>query len=1177
MDGAAPVPEVVPEIPGLVLGARLGSGGFGVVWEAGRGDGAVDLAVKVAHGAGLAYRRRFEREAEALQRVGPPHVPALRETGFLEDGSPYIAMELLRGQTLGELIAGHQTPPPLPVVQAAADAVLASLVAVHAAGLVHRDLKPDNIFVRPDGSAAIMDFGLTRMAEAADLTRTGIVVGTSEYLAPEQLRGDPDVDLRADLYAFGAILYQLLCLRPPFVGDAASVQHGHLALRPMRPGLVRPLPAALEALTLDCLAKEPDRRPATASAVRDRLAQACAEPVAAHPAPRPFTAPGPGPQPVVLVAIESEGSSVALSDAVQRAGGWLARQRGRHYLAAFASPWAEDPLRAAHAAALQIVADEGGRAAVHLAQVTVVPRPGRAPVLTGEAIDRPESWLPEESWSGVHVGAELAGRVQSGDVAAPPLVGREAAARAMEASAARCFADGSPALFTIVGERGLGKTRMLDEAAACALRLAPGVRTFRLRCGDRAQPASELVRELGVPGPAGEALRDLAARGPVALLVDDGHRADDALLDAIEHATSGPSGARLWIALAALPSLVAEIRPRWGLRAEHHDLVELGPLDPADAAELAAHLLLPAEYPPLSALAQLADWSGGNPLHLTEAVRALERGGLVRRRAGAEGHYLATELLDGLPSSPVVEWLGIRALAELPAPVAACARLAAVLGPEFARDELERVQEAMERDGELVPAIDVGVGLGELDRAGLVRREENGERCRFRSALLREAIYQQLSPEERARLHRHALAAARGRAEALPHVARHAAACGETGEAADAFLALADAAHASHRDLEAEQCYTRVLALVSDGERRMRALAGRGRIRYRIDRLPQAIEDLAAARALAGERGDARAEADLLLDEATALDWMEAVAASSQRVEEARPLVEASGDDKLAVRLSVAIGRSHWRAGHAALAREVLDETAVTALRVGDDESRIISVLLGSAIRVGEGQSGEARAGFDEVIDRCVRSGDRLHLQAALICRSVLATADSLEDGLADLRRAIAIAREDGHPSNEGKACFNCAELLFWSGEESESLQLARRTKLLEERFSGRVLPRTSLLIARILAGRGEPAAAAELAWLRRHTDAGDWREGDHLLARALELHLAGGSPDDWEALVEPARSRLPPEEFLEVLYWRARSSATERGPILAEAEKLLDLCPLLRPRLARLTSEPDA
>ncbi len=1145
-------PVEPPDVPGVTLLAPLGAGGFGVVWDA-RDAAGEPVAVKVGHGSGELTRARHRREAEALRRVGPPHVPALHVDGVLEDGRPYLVMERLEGRTLAAIIEEHAEPPPLETVHALAAALLESLAAVHARGLIHRDLKPENVFVREGGAAAIMDFGLARVPDAPGLTRTGAVLGTAEYLAPEQLRGE-EPDTRADLYAFGVVLYELLTLRPPFVGDRATVEHGQLTLRPLRPGVLRPLPPALEQLVLACLAKEAARRPATVAAVRAGL-EAAKDRAANPPAEPPPRALPEGPQPVVLLFVETQGSSTTVSASVRRRGGWLARQRGSRYLAAFAGAAGGDPRASALAAGHEIVDAEGGRAALQVAAVTVRVRASGAPAFGGEAVERPESWLPDGEWGGVVAGADVA------PLAAPPLVGRDELVETMAAAAARAVAERVPALFTLVGERGLGKSRLLDEAAA---RLPAGVELVRVRGGD---PPADLVprapadpQELRLA--LGQTLRERASARPLAVLVDDAHRAGDVLLDALEYATWGGSGVALWVAVAALPAL-DELRPSWGERAERRERVTLGPLDPTSASELAAHLLLPAEYPPAQTLRQLVAWTGGNPLYLAESVRALKRAGLVRKRASSEGWHLATELVEALPSSPLLDWLAVQKLAELPAPIAACARVAAVLGATIERDELEHLVDTAERAGDLAGAADPGVALAELVVAGVLRRD--GERWSWSSPLLRDAVYGRLEAGERARLHRHALALCGDRLEAR---ARHASASGAHDEAAAAHLALGEQALAGHRALDADAHFTRALEHAREGPRRLAALAGRGRVRYRLDRVPEAVEDLAAARVLAAG-APAPLQADLLLEEATARDWMETFDRSRELVLLARPLVEAADDARLLARQRVAEGRSAWRTGSAAEARVLLEEGAALASAAGDAESRVIALLLLAPIRMMAGEPAAAAAALDEVLARCQASGDRLHLWAAYLNRCFLTLTDaSAGAGLGDLRRCVEIAREDGHPRNERMASFNLAELMFWTGDELEALALARRARLLEERFAGGILPHTPLLLARIHTARGDTAAADhELDWLRAHAGDDGWRPSDRLLHRALET-LRDGAAGAWDALVDEARAALPPEEQLEILYWRmVVASPAERATVRSLAEPLLGERPFWRRR----------
>ncbi|HTN85352.1 MAG TPA: serine/threonine-protein kinase, partial [Sorangium sp.] len=224
----APAP---PRIDGISPGERLGQGGFAAVWAGISSSDGAEVAVKIGFSATAVLEERFRREAEALQRIGPPHVPRLHGRGRLDDGRPYLVMERLSGRTLASELASLTEPPDLDWAAARADAVLAALEAAHAEGVIHRDLKPENLFIARSGGApsarapgearvVLLDSGLARRAAGppdgeAQLTRTGAVLGTPDYMAPEQIRGEA-IDERADLYAFGVVLFELLTLELPF-------------------------------------------------------------------------------------------------------------------------------------------------------------------------------------------------------------------------------------------------------------------------------------------------------------------------------------------------------------------------------------------------------------------------------------------------------------------------------------------------------------------------------------------------------------------------------------------------------------------------------------------------------------------------------------------------------------------------------------------------------------------------------------------------------------------------------------------------------------------------------------------------------------------------------------------------------------------------------------------------
>jgi serine/threonine protein kinase/tetratricopeptide (TPR) repeat protein len=256
---------------------RLGQGGMGVVYAA--ADERLGRPVAVKTMSSLAgdetARRRFWREARAAASVNHPNVCQLYDVG--EDGGElFIAMELLEGESLAERLRRG----PLSVSEALPIglSVLAALSALHARGIVHRDLKPSNVFLTPHG-VKLLDFGLARpadrdpspsLASLGELTRTGMVVGTPRYMAPEQVTGE-GLDARSDLFAVGAILFEMLAGRPAFGGrNAVEILHATLYEQP--PALTgSPAVAAADRVIRRALAKRPPDRPPSAEAMAEEL------------------------------------------------------------------------------------------------------------------------------------------------------------------------------------------------------------------------------------------------------------------------------------------------------------------------------------------------------------------------------------------------------------------------------------------------------------------------------------------------------------------------------------------------------------------------------------------------------------------------------------------------------------------------------------------------------------------------------------------------------------------------------------------------------------------------------------------------------------------------------------------------------------------------------------------
>ena len=301
-----------PPLPlGTLLGAKyrlealLGQGGMGAVYLAENVDIGRKVAVKVllpeiaADAEALA---RFKIEARAAAAIGHPNIAEVIDFGTSPEGGAFLVMEYLQGETLGGRLR-RAGPLEVEAVGWIADELLAAVAAAHAKGVIHRDLKPDNVFLveQPVRTVKVLDFGVSKFREQGQvaLTRTGMVMGTPAYMSPEQARGAKDVGPASDLYAVGALLYEALAGAPAFEGEsynevlAKVLTEQHPPLSAVRPGL----PSAVEGALDRLLAKTVADRPADALQARCLLAQAFgvggpADSGAATQRPGPGSSPG---------------------------------------------------------------------------------------------------------------------------------------------------------------------------------------------------------------------------------------------------------------------------------------------------------------------------------------------------------------------------------------------------------------------------------------------------------------------------------------------------------------------------------------------------------------------------------------------------------------------------------------------------------------------------------------------------------------------------------------------------------------------------------------------------------------------------------------------------------------------------------------------------------------------
>jgi serine/threonine-protein kinase len=266
------------------IGGVLGRGGMAEVHRGRDLRLGREVAVKVLR-SDLArdpsFQVRFRREAQAAASLNHPAIVAVYDTG--EDrtatgATPYIVMEYVEGETLRDVLRREGRLDPQRAMSLAAD-ICGALDFSHRNGIVHRDVKPGNVMITPEGAVKVMDFGIARAVSdsAATMTSTAAVIGTAQYLSPEQARGE-SVDARSDVYSVGCLLYELVTGAPPFTGDSpVSVAYQHVREDPRLPSSINPvIPPALDAILLKALSKNPANRYQSAADMRSDLLRAVA-------------------------------------------------------------------------------------------------------------------------------------------------------------------------------------------------------------------------------------------------------------------------------------------------------------------------------------------------------------------------------------------------------------------------------------------------------------------------------------------------------------------------------------------------------------------------------------------------------------------------------------------------------------------------------------------------------------------------------------------------------------------------------------------------------------------------------------------------------------------------------------------------------------------------------------
>ena len=786
-------PDVTPPA-GWQIERHLATGGTAHVFVV-RRDGGARAILKWGRWRERDIYLRFELEAKVLRAIGPAWTAALIAHDVI-DGWPYILMELLAGETLAAWMARTGERGGLGEILALLDQLAAGLAAIHAAGVVHRDLKPENVVIGPRG-VRLIDFGLAKQPAIAGLTQIGAVVGTVHYLAPEQITGDA-VDHRADLYSLGVVGFELLCGRPPFIGERRAIEYQHTLCRPPSVRESRAVPDELDALIAACLAKQPEARPQSAADVRAWIARAAAGAATA----RGVSSGTLGVRGRIALLWTSGADPVAVVRTVGDVNGLVVRQRGDGVLAVFTGLDHDTPLAAALAAALALAAHRA-RSVIHLGSALLRRSAQGKVAVYGDDIEHAERWLPPPPFGGLPSGilltaaaAELTpDAVGSPDVAGffrpgrrdrtdkddartpPPLLGRGDLIESLVAVATQAIVDGRPVHVAITGDTGAGKTRVLDairDRLRAANREVIALRGRRRFPGER--PDDRLAEALG-GGELAAAIGRTAARGAV-IAIDDAGGLSAGGLRALERVI-----ARGAARLAVITASTAPIGER---EASHRVDVVLPALGYDDAEVLVRELLRPARLIPGVLVERLAIRAGGNPGLLVALAGEITRRGAIRRQVGSDEWYVAADELDTLLAAPSPAWFAVRALEDLPGELVAAVRICAALGPRFSADELA----AVHGGGELAAA------LAWLVRDGVLDQVDAG--YAFRDAAIQDAIVDH-ALDDAGPVHRRAFRFWSQRPDADPidrltRLAFHGAAAGEPIIAATCWIALARAA-----------------------------------------------------------------------------------------------------------------------------------------------------------------------------------------------------------------------------------------------------------------------------------------------------------------------------------------------------------------------------------------------
>lgn len=1104
------------------LGAVAGAGAFGRVFRAHDRETGRTVALKVLEEARPEVVDRFRREVTLLASITHPHVVGHVASGV--DGSryAYLAMDWLEGEDLARRLA--RGPLDAAELVGLARGALAGLSAAHALGIVHRDVKPSNVWLvdgRPD-QPRLLDFGLARLAAASSLTRVGTFLGTPEYMSPEQVKGVASLDQRADLFSLGCVLSECALGVTPFAAPTALAVATRVLLdEPPRVDVERPdLPPAFADLVERLLAKAPEQRPSLAEALAllDAASATLPPPSRAAPPARRSAAPAPlrSEPPPPRRAMASASGALPASSAVSSASSSLLGRAppfvGRDAELA-ALEGAFDACVREKAARLVVVEGDAGTGKTRLVRELLAALARRASPLViaarGEVAERSE---PLRALA--RATADALGLVgPSGDVDA-------LRADLQVALAPRLPAAHAPRVTAFFGEL-LGAPFPDGAHPLLAAARAEGART-----GDQiARAWADWVDAE-------------AQERPVVVVLDDAAEVDAPSLDVVLGAVRQLRRRRLLV--IALTRGDARDRLPEPLRAPAAT-IPVGPLPPEAGAAIARAAL--GSQVSTGIVERVVELSAGIPLHLEELVRAAASGGDVGAPATVEVMVAArVGALDAV-ERPVIE-------------------AASVLGSEVDEAAIAALLEGWLTPEGIGPAVDRLIALELLHEVPSGGAGE-GRRLAFRHAVVRDVAGAGIDPARRAALHGRAARWLARTARWSPSiVAEHLVRSGEIDVARAFFRRAADVAIESNDFAGAIAAVERALEAGAATEERgpLRLLQAEAS-RHLADNesmLARALDGCAAlppwsrpwfraaSLVVLGAIRLGRAE---LLDQITpallaAARRGDLPAASARaahylffagRSAVAEELLAATGDASDAepdrdAWVARACATRALLAGDMATYLEHLEHAIAAFEQAGDVREQAAERANAGFAQMELGLWAAAEATLRAALEAAERTGLR-HVEAVARVNlgEALFRGGYPTEGLALLDAAIGALRRQRNLRMEGNACVYRARLHLASGE----LEAAHRDATCAVERLGHVPPLLPLALAVLAtvhaaAGRLEEASTSAADALARLEGGGRADEGEAFVRRvAAEVAMAGGDVARAVAIVSDARDRL--------------------------------------------------